>query len=232
MLLDIADINTYYDEAHVLHDLSLDVGEGEVVALLGRNGAGKTTTLRSIMGVQPPRTGKITFRDESIAGLNPEDIYKKGIGYISEDRGIFPHLSVRENLLVGLDRGRDPDEAFEPIFEYFPRLQERLEQDGGTLSGGEQQMLAIARTLVSNPEILLIDEPTEGLMPTLVESIADIIKQLNNDGHTILLVEQNTDMTLEIADRVFVISKGQIQFQGTPADVEANEEIVNEYLAV
>ena len=231
MMLNVDDINTYYDEAHVLHDLSIDVNEGEIVALLGRNGAGKTTTLRSIMGIQPPRSGTITFNGDDITDEPPEEVYDRGIGYIDESRAIFPDLTVRENMKVGLG-DRDPEEAFAPVFDYFPRLEERQSQKGGTLSGGEQQMLAIGRVLVSEPDLLLIDEPTEGLMPTLVETISDIIQQLNADGHTILLVEQNSEMTLDICDRAFVISKGQIQYEGTPEEIRDDEELLQEYLAV
>lgn len=230
-MLSVDDIDTYYDEAHVLHDLSMDIREGEIVALLGRNGAGKTTTLKSIMGIQPPKDGTITFEGEDITNEEPEHVYRRGIGYIDERRAIFPNLTVRENMLVGLG-SRDPDEAFAPVFEYFPRLEERQNQMGGTLSGGEQQMLAIGRSLVSDPKLLLIDEPTEGLMPTLVETIADIIEQLNENGHTVLLVEQNSDMTLDICDRAFVISKGEIQYEGTPENIRENEELLQEYLAV
>jgi branched-chain amino acid transport system ATP-binding protein len=162
--------------------------------------------------------------------MAPEDIYRKGIGYIAEDRSIFPKLTVRENLIVGLASGQDPE--FDEIFEYFPRLEERLEQKAGTLSGGEQQMLAIGRVLVSDPEVLLIDEPTEGLMPTLVEKISEVVAQLNEDGQTILLVEQNIDLVLDNADRVYVMSHGETQFTGTPDELRENEEIIDKHLAV
>jgi branched-chain amino acid transport system ATP-binding protein len=228
--LDVNSINTYYGDAHVIHDLSLEVGEGEVVGLVGRNGAGKTTTLKSIIGLQPPRTGAISFKGEQISGMAPEDIYRRGIGYIAEDRSIFPKLTVRENLIVGLGSGQDPE--FDEIFDYFPRLEERLDQKAGTLSGGEQQMLAIGRVLVSDPEVLLIDEPTEGLMPTLVDKISEVVAQLNEDGQTILLVEQNIDLVLNNADRVYVMSHGERQFTGTPEELRENEEIIDEHLAV
>lgn len=229
-MLDVDEINTFYGDAHVLHDVSLDVNENEIVGLLGRNGAGKTTTLKSIIGLEPPKSGTISFKDEQINGLDPEDIYNRGVGYISEDRAIFPDLTVRENLLVGVKSGEDPD--FEQVFDYFPRLEERLTQKGGTLSGGEQQMLAIARTIVSDPDLLLIDEPTEGLMPTLVDKIADIVVQLNEDGHTVLLVEQNIDLVLDTADRVFVMTQGEMQFTGTPDELRAREDIVDKHLTV
>jgi len=229
-LLEVDEINTFYGDAHVLHDVSMEIEDGEVVGLLGRNGAGKTTTLRSIIGLQPPRTGTITFKGEQISGMDPEDIYGQGVGYISEDRAIFPDLTVRENLMVGLKRGQDPD--FSQIFEYFPRLEERLQQKGGTLSGGEQQMLAIARTIVSDPQLLLIDEPTEGLMPTLVEKISEIVKQLNEEGYSILLVEQNIDLVLDAADEVNVISQGELEFTGTSAELADRPEIIDRHLAV
>jgi branched-chain amino acid transport system ATP-binding protein len=231
-MLELNNVNTYYGDSHVLFDVCLEVDEGEVIALLGRNGAGKTTTLRSISGVKTPQSGEIKYKNKQISGQRIETIYKQGIGYIPEDRRIFPDLTVRENLVVGLGSGQDTEEAFDRVFEYFPRLQERLSQKGGTLSGGEQQMLAIGRVLVSSPELLLIDEPTEGLMPTLVETISDIIEQLNDAGHTILLVEQNMNMALNIADRAYIMSKGEVVHSGTAEDVQRNEEIIEEFLTV
>lgn len=229
-LLEIDDINTFYGDAHILHDLSVDVEEEEVVGLIGRNGAGKTTTLKSVIGLTPPKTGTITFNGEQINGKKPEDIYNQGVGYIPEDRNIFSDLTVRENLLLGLHSGQDPN--FDLVYEYFPRLEERSQQKAGTMSGGEQQMLAIGRTLVSEPELLLIDEPTEGLMPTLVEKISEIIKQLNEDGYTILIVEQNVDLVLEAADRVNVIAKGRREFTGTAEELDENQEIIEKHLTV
>lgn len=229
-MLEIDAINTYYGDAHILHDLSMDVEEGEIVGLIGRNGAGKTTTLKSIIGLQPPRSGEIRFKGERIDGEDPEDIYRRGIGYIAEDRNIFADLTVRENLLVGVESGKDPD--FDLVFDYFPRLEERIDQSGGTLSGGEQQMLAIARTLVSDPDVLLIDEPTEGLMPTLVDKISEIVTQLNEDGYTIFLVEQNLDLVLDAADKVYILSKGIREYEGPPEELRENEEIIDEYLTV
>jgi branched-chain amino acid transport system ATP-binding protein len=229
-LLEIEEINTYYGDAHILHDLSAEIDEGEVVGLIGRNGAGKTTTLKSVIGLQPPRSGEIRFDGERINGLPPEKIYNRGVGYIPEDRNIFTDLTVRENLLLGLHSGDDPD--FEAVYEYFPRLEERAQQKAGTMSGGEQQMLAIARTLVSNPELLLIDEPTEGLMPTLVDRISEIVQQLNEDGYTIFLVEQNIDLILDTADRVYVLSKGISEFSGTTEELHDREDLIEQYLTV
>lgn len=231
-MLEVDSINTFYGDAHVLHDVSLHVEEDEIVTLLGRNGVGKTTTLKSIIGLQPPRSGTISLHGERISGLAPENIYNKGVGYISEDRGIFPDLSVRENLVVGLTSDQDEDTAFDSIFEYFPKLEDRLAQQAGTLSGGEQQMLAIGRTLVSDPSLLLVDEPTEGLMPTLVSDLRDILVDLNRDGHTILLVEQNVRLALEISDRAYIMEKGQIQASGDSADLLEDEAVLEEHLPI
>lgn len=229
-LIDVDSINTYYGDAHVLHDVSIDVEPGEVVGLIGRNGAGKSTTLKSIIGLQPPRSGSITFKDDHIGGQKPEDIYNSGVGYIPEDRNIFADLTVEENLRLGLHSGQNPD--FETVYDYFPRLKERANQKAGTMSGGEQQMLAIARTLVSEPDLLLIDEPTEGLMPTLIEQISDIIAQLNEDGYTIVLVEQNLELVLGAADRVNVLAKGEVKFAGSVEEVRERESIIEQYLTV
>jgi len=229
-LLELNETNTYYGDARVLHDVSMDVEEEEVIGLIGRNGAGKSTTLKSIIGLQPPRSGSIAFKGDRIDGDKPEDIYNSGVGYIPEDRNIFTKLTVEENLRLGLHSGQDPD--FETVYEYFPRLEERANQKAGTMSGGEQQMLAIARTLVSDPDLLLIDEPTEGLMPTLVDQISDIIAQLNDDGYTIFLVEQNLDLVLGAADRVNVLSKGEVKFSGSVEELREQESVIEEHLTV
>jgi len=229
-MLELDEINTYYGNAHILHDLSADIKEGEIVGLIGRNGAGKTTTLKSIIGLQPPRTGTITFEGKRIDGKDPEDISRRGVGYISEDRNIFSNLTVRENLLLGLRSGQDAE--FDLVFEYFPRLKERVGQQAGTLSGGEQQMLAIARTIASDPDLLLIDEPTEGLMPTLVNKISEIVEQLNEDGYTIFIVEQNVDLVLDTADRVYILSQGTRRFAGTSEELREREEIMEKHLTV
>ncbi|WP_280536956.1 ABC transporter ATP-binding protein [Halopenitus sp. POP-27] len=231
-MLSVDEIHTYYGDSHVLNGISIDVDESEVVALLGRNGAGKTTTLRSIMGHQPPRRGTIELRDEDITGLAPEDVFRKGIGFVPEDRGIFPDLTVRENLLVGIGSNRNTEEALTPAFEYFPRLEERIGQKAGTLSGGEQQMLSIGRVIVSKPDVLLIDEPTEGLMPKLVTEIGEIIDQLNQDGHTIVLVEQNSQLALDVSDKAYIIEKGEVKYSGASTELNDNEAILEEYLTV
>jgi branched-chain amino acid transport system ATP-binding protein len=230
-MLEVNEINTYYGDAHVLHDLSLEVEEGEIVSLIGRNGAGKTTTLRSIMGLTPPRSGSVVFRGEDITGDTPESVYKRGIGFIPETRNIFPELTVLENLKVGMPRNAGP-EALEQVYQYFPRLEERSQQIGQTLSGGEQQMLAIGRVLVSSPDLLLLDEPTEGLMPSLVDTIATIVRQLNEAGHTIVLVEQHSKMALELSDRAYLISKGEVQHEGDSDEMAANLDEFTEHLAV
>ncbi|WP_096388887.1 ABC transporter ATP-binding protein [Halopenitus persicus] len=231
-MLSVDEIHTYYGDSHVLNGISMAVDESEVVALLGRNGAGKTTTLRSIMGHQPPRRGTIELRNEDITGFAPEDVFRKGVGFVPEDRGIFPDLTVRENLLVGLDSNRNTEEPLKPAFEYFPRLEERMGQKAGTLSGGEQQMLSIGRVIVSEPDVLLIDEPTEGLMPKLVTEIGEIIDQLNQDGHTIVLVEQNSQLALDVSDTAYIIEKGEVKYSGDSTELSDNEAILEEYLTV
>lgn len=231
-MLAVDNIHTYYGDSHVLNGVSLNVEESEVVALLGRNGAGKTTTLRSIMGHQAPREGTIQFAGKEITELSPEKSFRRGIGFVPEERGIFPDLTVRENLLVGLHSSNNVEKSLKPAFDYFPRLEERSDQKGGTLSGGEQQMLAIGRVIVSKPDLLLIDEPTEGLMPKLVEELRDIILQLNDDGNTILLVEQNSDLALDVSDRAYIVEKGEIKHEDDSEIVEENDEVLNKYLAI
>lgn len=230
-MLEVDKINSYYGDAHVLHDVSMDVKDGEVVALIGRNGAGKTTTLRSIMGLTPPRSGTVRFEGEDITGDDPEDIYRRGIGIVPETRNIFPELTVLENLQVGMG-SNDGETSLRSVYDIFPRLEERTNQKGGTLSGGEQQMLAIGRVLVSEPELLMIDEPTEGLMPTLVTTIGDVVERLNEAGHTIVLVEQKLNMALELADRAYLLSKGEVVHTGDADEVAANLDEFTQYLAV
>lgn len=231
-MLEVNEIDTYYGDAHVLFDVSLNVGEGEIVSLIGRNGAGKTTTLRSIMGLTPPREGSIVFRGEDITGDKPEHIYERGIGLVPETRNIFPDLTVLENLKVGLGSGADNQAALDRVYEVFPQLEERTQQVGKTLSGGEQQMLAIGRVLVSSPDLLLIDEPTEGLMPSLVDTISDIVTELNEAGHTVILVEQNSRMALELSDRAYLVNKGEVVHSGDSDEIAANLEEFREHLSV
>jgi branched-chain amino acid transport system ATP-binding protein len=218
-MLYLEDVNTYYGYSHILQGVSLEVREGEIVVLLGRNGVGKTTTMKTIMGVQPPKTGKVLFMGENIAGLPPYRIAQRGISLIPEDRRVIPNLTVYENLKLGSlvrTKAKDRDRLFEMVFDYFPRLKERLRQDGGKLSGGEQQMLTIARGLMSQPKLMLIDEPSEGLAPKVVQEIMGIIKKLQKDGVTILLVEQHVEMAMRLSDnqRAYIMEKGQIRMTG------------------
>ena len=218
MLLEISELDTFYGESHILQGISLTVNTGETVSVLGRNGVGKTTTLKSIIGLVVPRHGKILFKGEPISGLPPYQIANLGIGYVPEDRRIFPKLTVRENLLIGMKRGRKGEKdgwTVEKLYDYFPNLKERDKQKGAYLSGGEQQMLTIARSLMGNPEILLLDEPTEGLAPKIVERVEEVIEDIHKHGMAILLVEQNMQVVLRLASRFYVMSKGIIVFQGT-----------------
>jgi branched-chain amino acid transport system ATP-binding protein len=230
MILDIRGIDTYYGLGHILHGLSLHVGEGEVVALLGRNGAGKTTTLRSITGLTPPRAGDITYKGASIAGIPAYRISQLGVALVPETRGIFSYLTARENL----DIARRPGSRWpmEKMLERFPKLLELLDRKGRLLSGGEQQMLAIARALLTNGRLLLLDEPSEGLAPLIVREIGTILTALKAERLSLLLVEQNYHLALRVADRVYVMNKGQIVWVGTPASLEANEDVKRRYLGV
>jgi branched-chain amino acid transport system ATP-binding protein len=228
-MLDVEQIHTYYGESHILHGVSLRVAAGEAVALLGRNGAGKTTMIRSIVGFTPPREGRIVFEGQAIHGWPAYRIARRGMALVPQGRRIFAPLSVRENLLLGARHDRF---TLERIFELFPRLRERQAQAGGTLSGGEQQMLAIARALLTNGRMLLLDEPSEGLAPLIVREIGRIVQGLKGERFSILLVEQNYHLALQIADRVYVMNKGQIVYEGTPATLGADEEVKRRYLGV
>jgi branched-chain amino acid transport system ATP-binding protein len=235
MLLKVEGIHTYYGFSYILQGISLEINEGEAVALLGRNGAGKTTTLRSIIGVTPPRSGKIFFQGTDIAGLAPYKIVRKGIAIIPDTRRIIPNITVRDNLKLAMLKNKIKGEEkslLEMAYGYFPRLRERADNLGAALSGGEQQMLAIARGLVAKPKLMLVDEPTEGLMPTLVEVIADRLIKLQQSGLTMLLVETNLDVALKVASRVYVMEKGQIKFNGSKEELVKNIEIQQSYLGV
>ena len=234
-MLKVQNIHTYYGQSHILQGVSLQVEKGEIVLLSGRNGAGKTTTIRSIMGLVPPKSGEIHFLDEKITGVPVHLVSQKGISLVPEGRKIIPGLSVFENLKLATLKNRDKGkvrELFEQIAQIFPRLKERWTQEGTSLSGGEQQMLAIARALVSDPVLILIDEPSEGLSPIMVEKIAEVLKEIQKKGTTILLVEQNTDMALEISSRCYLMDEGVIKFEGSPEEIKKNEEIQREYLAI
>ena len=236
-MLEVTNINTFYGSSHTLHDVSLEVKEGEIVVLLGRNGVGKTTTLKSIMGIEHPKSGSIVFEGEDITKLAPYQIARKGIALIPEDRRVIPNLTVYENLRIGMIiRGKDVniEKTLETVFNYFPRLEERLHQMGSSLSGGEQQMLTIARGLVGSPKVMMIDEPTEGLMPILVTEIWGILKKVHQDSVTILLVEQNYENALSLSNnqRAYVLEKGQIRMSGTKEELHARQEEVERYLGV
>jgi branched-chain amino acid transport system ATP-binding protein len=235
MLLELKELNTYYEESHILQGVSLNVDHGEIVCLLGRNGVGKSTTLKSIIGLVKPRTGEVFFQGQNIAGMLPHTIANLGVGYVPEERRIFPTLTVRENLLMGVkqgQRGNGDGWTVEKVYKYFPSLQARDKQKGGHLSGGEQQMLTISRTLMGNPKVLLIDEPTEGLAPLIVETVEQVIMDIHQQGIPILLVEQNMRVALRLAGRIYVISKGKIVFQGTSQELEDAQEIREKYLEV
>ncbi|HZO27925.1 MAG TPA: ABC transporter ATP-binding protein [Chloroflexota bacterium] len=233
-MLSVREIHTYYGLAHILQGVSLEVKEREIVALLGRNGAGKSTTLKSIIGLTPPRSGTVEFAGQGLIGMPTHRIARLGIGYVPEERRIFPELSVLENLKVALLAHKldDPAAALDGMFTMFPRLRERVGQAGRSLSGGEQQMLALARALISNPRLLLIDEPTQGLAPNLVTSIASSLVRIKEQGLAVLLVEQNTRIALEVADRVYVIDQGVIQFEGTADELRANDAMQRQFLTV
>jgi branched-chain amino acid transport system ATP-binding protein len=230
-MLMLSDVHTYYGESYVLRGISMSVGEGTVVALLGRNGMGKTTTIRSITGVTPPRSGVVRFKGKDITHLKPYEIAKTGIGLIPQGRRIFPSLSVKENLTMAARmRGKADGWSLDLVYTHFPLLKERENLKGSLLSGGEQQMLAIGRALMTNPDLLLMDEPSEGLAPLIVRNIGSIIKKLKEEGLSILLVEQNLPMALRVADYAYIISKGIIVYESTPHELEANEEIKAKYL--
>jgi branched-chain amino acid transport system ATP-binding protein len=233
MTLDLLDIHTYYGESYVLRGVSLGVSEGSVVALLGRNGMGKTTTIRSIIGLTPPRRGKIQYRQEDITALPPEKIAKLGIGLVPQGRYIFPSLSVTENLtMAARGAGKVDSWSLEEVHALFPILKERSGCRGTLLSGGEQQMLAIGRALMTNPRLLLMDEPSEGLAPLIVKEVGKIIFQLKRKGFSILLVEQNLPMALKVADYVYILSNGKIVYDSKPDSLRLNDEIKAKYIGV
>ncbi|HEY5726940.1 MAG TPA: ABC transporter ATP-binding protein [Methylomirabilota bacterium] len=235
-MLSIQNLHAFYGEAHILQGVSLSVHAGEVVTLIGRNGAGKTTTLRSIMGIVAPRTGHITFDGFELAGLPTHTIAQRGIAYVPEERRILPNLSVEENLRLGRLGANgakgDGGAVMEEVLGHFPRLRERLVQKGKSLSGGEQQMLAIARGLVASPKLMLVDEPTEGLSPLIVESLTEILREINRRGTTILLVEQILEVALVLSHRLYVMDQGRIQFEGTPEALRADPAIQQRFLGV
>jgi branched-chain amino acid transport system ATP-binding protein len=227
-ILTVDDIHTYYGQSHVLHGVSLDVAEGESVALLGRNGAGKTTTLRSIIGMTPPREGRIEFKGERVDGMEPYQIARRGIGLVPEERRVFPELSVDDNIEVVMTEGGEWDR--ERVYDVFPALREHRTQLAGQLSGGQQQMLTIARALVTDPDLLLLDEPSAGLAPTLVSETFDHLQRLKEEGIDMVIVEQNVREVLDIAEHVFLLDQGRLEFSGPPAELADEDELVEMYL--
>jgi branched-chain amino acid transport system ATP-binding protein len=234
MELEIEKINTFYGLSHILFDVTLNVERGEVVVLLGRNGAGKTTTMISIMGINPPKSGVIRYQGKDITGLAPYKAARLGIGFVPEDRRIFPDLTVYANLDVGRKASQSNAITWTPerIYQLFPILKKLSQQRGGTLSGGEKQMLTIARTLLGNPDFLLLDEPSEGLAPLIVKSLGDFINVIKKEGMTVLLSEQNSKFALKHADRAYIVDNGAIKYQGSISDLEQNEDVKKRYLAV
>lgn len=228
-ILEVINIHTYYGETHILHGVSLSIGEGKIVALLGRNGMGKTTVVRSVWGAVPPENGVVRFKGEKISGLKLYQIAQAGVGVVPQGKQIFPSLSVKENLTMAAKKGRW---TLERVHALFPILGKRSGLKGTLLSGGEQQMLSIARALMTNPELLLMDEPSEGLAPLITLQISDVIKELNQERLSILLVEQNLGMAMELAGYVYLLSKGQIVYESSPEDLESNPEVKEKYLAV
>ena len=229
-MIELSRINTYYGLGHILHDLSLTVGESEVVALLGRNGAGKTTTMRSIAGLTPPRSGAIRYKGRDIAGLEAHRVSRLGIALVPETRDIFSYLTAGENLSIA--RRRESRWQMDNVLERFPSLKQRLSNKGRELSGGEQQMLAIARALLTGPDLLLLDEPSQGLAPLVVDAVMNTIRDLKKERVSMLLVEQNAEMALQLADRVYVIDHGTVVFEGTPAALRADRQVTTTYLGV
>ncbi|MBV9121345.1 MAG: ABC transporter ATP-binding protein [Chloroflexi bacterium] len=230
-MLQVEDIHTYYGESHILQGVSLTVNPGELVCLVGRNGAGKTTTIRSIIGFNRPRAGQIIYQGKQLAGMPPYRIANLGIGLVPQGRRIFPDLSVQENLLFAHKKTRGSWDL-NKVYQVFPRLKERQRNRGDQLSGGEQQMLAIARALLMNPTLILMDEPSEGLAPLIVREIGRIIKEVKDEGLAVLLVEQNLALGLSVADRCYVLNKGQIVYESSPDDLRTNEQIKHQYLGV
>jgi branched-chain amino acid transport system ATP-binding protein len=235
-ILDVVDLHAYYGKSHILHGVHFSIGAGEIVSLLGRNGVGRSTTIKAIMGDVAPK-GSIRFKGKEIAGLKPNEIAHLGLGYVPETRDIFPSLTVRQNLLLGEKGGRAKQSAsarwtLQDMFDMFPILSKRAEAPAGVLSGGEQQMLTMCRTLMGNPELIMIDEPTEGLSPMMVEHVGHLLSEIARRGISMLLVEQKLTIALKISHRLYVMGHGRIVFEGTPDDLAANESVRKEWLEV
>ncbi len=231
-MLNLQDVHAYYGKSHVLHGVSLNVKPGEIVSLLGRNGSGRSTTAKAIMGLVDAQ-GSVKWRDQEILGKKAFQIAHAGIGYVPENRDIFPKLTVHQNLMLGeKGKGKKPRWSFDDMYQMFPRLKERQHTEAGVLSGGEQQMLTLCRTLMGDPDLIMIDEPTEGLAPKIVELVAEYLKELKRRGVSVLLVEQKLTIALEISERCYVMGHGQVVFEGTPAQLRANADIRKEWLEV
>ena len=231
-MLEVRDLHAYYGKSHILHGVNFDVADGEIVSLLGRNGVGRSTTCKAIMGDVVP-TGSVRFKGDELVGLRPHEIARRGLGYVPENRDIFPTLSVRENLLLGQKHARREGRwKMQDMFDLFSNLRERADMPGGVLSGGEQQMLTMCRTLMGDPDLIMIDEPTEGLAPKLVEQVAHLLETIARRGVSILLVEQKLTIALKISKRVLVMGHGQVVFEGTPDELRANEQVRREWLEV
>ena len=232
MMLDVRDLHAYYGKSHILQGVSLTVGAGEIVSILGRNGVGRSTTLKAIMGDVPPR-GAIVFKDDAIAGLKPYEIARRGLGYVPEGRAIFPTLTVEQNLILGIKAGKKATRwCMDDTFRLFPRLEERAKTPAGALSGGEQQMLTVCRTLMGDPDLIMVDEPTEGLAPQMVERVADLLRNIAERNISILLVEQKLTIAMRISHRVYVMGHGRMVFEGTPAELDAHAEVRRAWLEV
>jgi len=232
MMLEVRDLHAYYGQSHILHGVAMDVNDGEIVSLLGRNGVGRSTACKSIMGLVTAQ-GSVRFKGRDIAGLRPDQVAHCGIGYVPEDRQIFPTLTVRQNLELGLKRsGKFGRWNFDDVFRLFPNLKARQDTSAGVLSGGEQQMLTMCRTLMGDPDLMLIDEPTEGLAPKLVEQVGELLAEIARRGVSVLLVEQKLAIALKISSRLYVMGHGRIVFEGTPGDLGANSAVRKEWLEV
>jgi branched-chain amino acid transport system ATP-binding protein len=230
-VLEVRDLHAYYGKSHILHGVHLSIGKGEIVSLLGRNGVGRSTTIRSIMGLVDC-TGSVRFNNEEMVGLKAYEIAHKGLGYVPENRDIFPTLTVRQNLLLGQKRQAAGRWGMEDMYQLFPQLKERADTQAGFLSGGEQQMLTLCRTLMGDPELVMIDEPTEGLAPKIVEQLAGLFEEIRKRGISILLVEQKLAIALDISERLYVMGHGSIVFEGRPSDVRENAAMRKEWLEV
>jgi branched-chain amino acid transport system ATP-binding protein len=231
-MLEVKELHAYYGKSHILQGVDFNVREGEIVSLLGRNGVGRSTTIKAIMG-EVDRSGSVVFKGKQLIGLKPHQVARCGLGYVPENRDIFPNLTVRENLILGMKSTKESGRwRMEDMFELFPRLRERADTPGGVLSGGEQQMLTVCRTLMGDPDLMMIDEPTEGLAPKMVELVSDLLQRIAARGVSILLVEQKLTIALKISKRLYVMGHGRIVFEGTADDLTANEAIRKEWLEV